>query len=170
MLSRSFNRAIETSQRPGVHAKLIWTDHQQSVHTQHVAERIEINSACDALAAWVKESEEDGRDFGALRALFAAIDAHWAVRHMIRLLVSYSHADNTFRSRLGTQLALLKRQGLLDVWADQAILPGQEIDPAIAAELEAADVIVLLVSPDLYRLELLLRDGNDARGRAASRR
>ena len=67
---------------------------------------------------------------------------------MIRLLVSYSHADNAFRSRLETQLALLKRQGLLGVWADQAILPGQEIDPAIAAELETADVIVLLISPD----------------------
>jgi hypothetical protein len=67
---------------------------------------------------------------------------------MIRLFVCYSHADNAFRSRLETQLALLKRQGLLDVWTDQAILPGQEIDPVIAAELEAADVIVLLVSPN----------------------
>ncbi len=67
---------------------------------------------------------------------------------MTRLFVSYSHPDDAFRKRLETALALLKRQGLVDVWTDQAILPGQEIDPAIAAELEAADVIILLVSPD----------------------
>ena len=69
------NRAIETSQQPGVHAKLVGTDHPQSVHAQHIAQN-EIKSACDILVAWVKESDEDGRDFGALRALFAAIDEH----------------------------------------------------------------------------------------------
>jgi len=44
------NRAIETSQQPGVHAKLVGTDHPQSVHAQHIAQN-EIKSACDILVA-----------------------------------------------------------------------------------------------------------------------
>ncbi|HZY96074.1 MAG TPA: toll/interleukin-1 receptor domain-containing protein [Candidatus Cybelea sp.] len=67
---------------------------------------------------------------------------------MTRLFVSYSHVDEAYRKRLGTALALLKRQGLVDVWTDREILPGEEIDPRIAAELDRADVILLLVSPE----------------------
>jgi len=67
---------------------------------------------------------------------------------MTRLFVSYSHVDEAYRKRLGTALALLKRQGLIDVWTDREILPGEEIDPRIAAELDRADVILLLVSPE----------------------
>jgi hypothetical protein len=67
---------------------------------------------------------------------------------MTRLFVSYSHVDEAYRKRLGTALALLKRQGLVDVWTDREILPGEEIDPRIAAELDRADVVLLLVSPE----------------------
>ena len=167
-LSRPVNRAIETSQQPGVRAKLIGTDHKQSVHAQQMAQ-IEINPACDALAAWEKDSEEDGRDSVPFARCSPRLTRTRRFAHDPTARVLFARRQRVSQPSR-TQLALLKRQGLLDVWADQAILPGQEIDPAIAAELEAADVIVLLVSPDLYRLELLLRDGNDARGRAASRR
>ena len=43
---------------------------------------------------------------------------------------------------------MLKRQGVIDVWHDRRIVPGEPIDAGISAELERADLILLLVSPD----------------------
>jgi hypothetical protein len=67
---------------------------------------------------------------------------------MITLFFSYAHADEALRDRLDRHLAMLKRQGVIDVWHDRRIVPGEPIDEAIAAELERADLILLLVSPD----------------------
>lgn len=43
---------------------------------------------------------------------------------------------------------MLRRQGVIDVWHDRRIAAGDEFDHAISTELEKADVILLLVSPD----------------------
>jgi len=43
---------------------------------------------------------------------------------------------------------MLKRQGVIDTWHDRRIGAGQEIDDAIDASMEIADIILLLVSPD----------------------
>jgi len=43
---------------------------------------------------------------------------------------------------------MLKRNGLVETWTDRRILPGQEWDSQIHAELESADIILLLVSSD----------------------
>lgn len=43
---------------------------------------------------------------------------------------------------------MLKRQGLIDAWHDRRIVAGSELDNSIRSELEKADVILLLVSPD----------------------
>jgi hypothetical protein len=48
---------------------------------------------------------------------------------------------------------MLKRQGLIETWHDRRITPGQHVDQAISAELEAADLILLLVSPDFLASE-----------------
>lgn len=39
-------------------------------------------------------------------------------------------------------------RGLIESWHDRRIIAGSELDPAIDEELEKADVILLLVSPD----------------------
>lgn len=67
---------------------------------------------------------------------------------MISLFFSYSHADEALRDQLETQLAMLKRQGVITTWHDRRIGAGQEIDQAIDAGMEAAGIILLLVSPD----------------------
>jgi hypothetical protein len=67
---------------------------------------------------------------------------------MITVFFSYAHADEALRDRLDRHLAMLKRQGVIDVWHDRRIVPGEPIDEAIAAELERADLMLLLVSPD----------------------
>ncbi len=43
---------------------------------------------------------------------------------------------------------MLKRQGLIDVWHDRRLLPGDHLDWTISKELDRADVVLLLISPD----------------------
>jgi len=64
------------------------------------------------------------------------------------LFFSYSHQDEQLRDKLEIHLSALKRQGLIDTWHDRRILAGDELDGAIAQNLEAADIILLLVSAD----------------------
>jgi hypothetical protein len=64
------------------------------------------------------------------------------------LFFSYSHKDEELRNKLEVHLTMLKRQGLIETWHDRRILAGSEIDHAIDKNLDAADVILLLVSPD----------------------
>ncbi len=52
------------------------------------------------------------------------------------------------RAELDKHFALLKRQGLLDLWTDHRILPGQEIDSTVSEALENADIVLLLISAD----------------------
>ncbi|MCG5260484.1 toll/interleukin-1 receptor domain-containing protein [Cupriavidus gilardii] len=67
---------------------------------------------------------------------------------MARVFVSYSHADESYRAELDKHLSLLQKQGLVELWHDHRIPPGGELESHISAELEAADLILLLVSAD----------------------
>lgn len=67
---------------------------------------------------------------------------------MATLFLSYSHKDEKWRVELETHLSMLKRQGILDVWHDRRIVAGEEFAQSISENLEAADIILLLVSPD----------------------
>ncbi|MCM2561364.1 toll/interleukin-1 receptor domain-containing protein [Lutimaribacter sp. EGI FJ00015] len=65
-----------------------------------------------------------------------------------RVFISYSHADEGLRDELEVHLAMLKRQGLVDVWHDRRLLAGDHLDWTISKELDESDVILLLVSPN----------------------
>lgn len=65
-----------------------------------------------------------------------------------RVFISYSHKDEALRDQLEVQLAMLKRQGLIETWHDRRMLAGDQFDWAISEELDAADIVLLLVSPD----------------------
>lgn len=64
------------------------------------------------------------------------------------LFFSYSHTDEDLRDRLETHLAMLKRQGVIEAWHDRRIVAGDKLGGSIDRELNRADVILLLVSPD----------------------
>lgn len=64
------------------------------------------------------------------------------------LFFSYSHADEALRDQLEKQLTMLKRQGVIETWHDRRITAGEVVDHAISEQLEAADIILLLISPD----------------------
>ena len=67
---------------------------------------------------------------------------------MASVFFSYSHKDEELRDRLEVALATLRRQGLIETWHDRMLRAGDEFDPGIRQELERADIILLLVSPD----------------------
>lgn len=67
---------------------------------------------------------------------------------MASLFFSYSHADEDLRNKLEVHLAMLKHQGIIDTWHDRRIPAGDDLDSAISAQLDIADVILLLVSSD----------------------
>jgi hypothetical protein len=66
----------------------------------------------------------------------------------LRVFYSYSHHDRRMLERLYAHMVMLRREGLITEWYDAAIDAGSEWRDEIARELEAADVIVLLVSAD----------------------
>lgn len=66
----------------------------------------------------------------------------------IRLFYSYSHRDEALRDELETHLSLLRREGTIQEWHDRQIDVGQEWADAIDENLEAADVVLLLISAD----------------------
>ena len=66
----------------------------------------------------------------------------------VRVFYSYSHRDKRLRDRLETHLALLRNKGIIEEWSDRNISAGQDWKKAIGTNLEAADIILLLISAD----------------------
>ncbi|MCD1125202.1 toll/interleukin-1 receptor domain-containing protein [Jinshanibacter sp. LJY008] len=67
---------------------------------------------------------------------------------MPNVFFSYSHVDEGLRDQLEKQLAMLKRQGVIETWHDRRISAGHEIDKAIDERINSDEIILLLVSPD----------------------
>ena len=66
----------------------------------------------------------------------------------ISIFISYSHRDDEWRQELDTHLSGLRRQGVISVWHDRWILAGKEWAREINHNLNDADLILLLISPD----------------------
>ncbi|MGI2906654.1 TIR domain-containing protein [Tolypothrix sp. VBCCA 56010] len=64
----------------------------------------------------------------------------------VKVFFSYSHKDEVLRDELATHLSLMKRQGVIEAWHDREITAGAEWANAIDDNLNAADIILLLVS------------------------
>jgi hypothetical protein len=64
------------------------------------------------------------------------------------LFFSYSHVDEDLRNQLEKHLSGLQRQGVISSWHDRRITAGTELIETIDSHLDAADVVLLLVSPD----------------------
>jgi len=66
----------------------------------------------------------------------------------VKIFISYARADEVIKNDLDKHLIGLKRSEMVEVWNDRELLPGEEWDDTIKAELEAADIILLLISAD----------------------
>lgn len=66
----------------------------------------------------------------------------------VEVFVSYAHADERLRKKLGRQLSVLEQEGIVAFWHDRMIGAGTEWAGAIDKRLDSARVVLLLVSPD----------------------
>ena len=73
----------------------------------------------------------------------------------VDLFYSYAHEDEPLRDELDGHLALLRRKGVIRPWHDRGIVPGQQWDEAIDAQLTRADLILLLVSKDFLNSDYI---------------
>lgn len=66
----------------------------------------------------------------------------------VDVFYSYAHRDEPLREELEKHLALLRRQGYIHEWHDRLIRAGTDWAQAIDKNLNAASLILLLISPD----------------------
>lgn len=71
----------------------------------------------------------------------------------IRLFLSYAARDDALREELEIHLRNLARQGLLDIWHRRRTGPGEAWQEEVAARLDAAQLVLLLVSADYLAAE-----------------
>lgn len=67
---------------------------------------------------------------------------------MVSVFFSYSHQDEALRNQLEKHLSALRRQGVISTWHDRRIGAGKEFKREISQNLEQAEIILLLISPD----------------------
>jgi hypothetical protein len=68
-----------------------------------------------------------------------------------RIFYSYSHKDEALRDALAEHMAILERQNLVQIWHDRNIDAGDEWREAIDEHLEAADIVLLLISASFIK-------------------
>src|SRR5690348_17044226 len=66
----------------------------------------------------------------------------------VRVFLSYAHEDAAWRDAVQNHLGWLRHTDRLRVFDDRVIKPGDRWDDTIKAELEAAAIVVLLISPN----------------------
>ena len=66
----------------------------------------------------------------------------------IRVFISYAHEDRAYVEALSKHLQGMVQEGMISAWDDAEIKPGQDWNRAILEQLDAADLILLLVSSD----------------------
>lgn len=71
-----------------------------------------------------------------------------ATHQSVTLFISYAHRDEGLKSQLDKHLTPLMLQKVIDKWSDRQIEGGQDWAQEIDSNLNAADIILLLVSPD----------------------
>ena len=78
--------------------------------------------------------------------------------YVVNLFYSYSHRDAQHRASMEQSLAFLKMDGLLVDWSDDSILPGSSISAEIRQNMDNADIIVFLLSPNFLASEECMKE------------
>jgi hypothetical protein len=67
-------------------------------------------------------------------------------RNGASMFISYSHKDEKHRMKLESHLEKLQKSGMVAVWTDREIMPGQEWAKQIDKNLNSAGIILMLIS------------------------
>lgn len=77
-------------------------------------------------------------------------------KRKLRVFFSYSHKDERYRDELEIHMAMLKRSGRIETWHDRKIVAGEDWDAKIKHELENADLVLLMISPDFLNSNYIM--------------
>jgi TIR domain/WD domain, G-beta repeat len=66
----------------------------------------------------------------------------------VKIFCCYAHEDEALLNQLKKHLMPLQRQGVIDIWHDRDISAGTDWEQEIKVQLNTAQIILLLVSPD----------------------
>ncbi len=69
-------------------------------------------------------------------------------KRKLRVFFSYSHKDELYRDELEKHFTMLKRNGRIETWHDRKIIAGDNWNTVIKQQLEAADIVLLMISAD----------------------
>lgn len=72
-----------------------------------------------------------------------------------RVFISYSHLDQDYLNRLLVHLKPLEKEGLIELWTDKKLRPGDRWKKEIEVVLDRANVAVLLVSADFLASDFI---------------
>ncbi len=86
----------------------------------------------------------------------------------VTAFISYAHKDEWLRDELDTHLTLLRVTGELDAWHDRGITPGEKWEGKINENLQRADLVLLLLSPDFIRSDYCRKEMEIALQREAA--
>lgn len=70
-----------------------------------------------------------------------------------KVVVMYAPEDQRLKNDLMKQLSLLERQGNIQTWDFSQIQAGENPDETILKQVNDADIILCLLSPDFFMLE-----------------
>lgn len=67
---------------------------------------------------------------------------------MKKLFISYSRADEAYKTALYKHLSILKKHHGIELWSDKSILPGEEWNERIMDNMRNSDIFLFLLSSD----------------------
>lgn len=73
----------------------------------------------------------------------------------VKIFISYAREDETYKNELLKHLRPLERKGVIKSWHDGTLEAGQEWETELKDELETADVLIFLVSPDFVNSDYI---------------
>lgn len=76
----------------------------------------------------------------------------------LKVFISYSHKDEDWKNDLLSQFSNMETQGLIRVWEDRKINPGDSWDDSIKQALRESDLVLFLVSPGFMSSSYIWRD------------
>lgn len=75
-----------------------------------------------------------------------------------KLFISYSREDETYKNKLLDHLALLVREGRIELWHDRRIEAGEDFTRVIEEEIDSAQIILLLISSSFTKSDYCSRE------------
>jgi tetratricopeptide (TPR) repeat protein len=75
------------------------------------------------------------------------------VQKPIKLFLSYSRYDESFREKIEKYLVRLKKSGLIQIWFDRNLRADEEWESEIIKHLNTAEIILLLISLEFVNSE-----------------